>query len=234
MRNALVTGASKGIGKAIAEELCLNGFEVHICARNEEDLQIAKQEILERVENAKLFTYKVDLSNITERKDFAQQLLQKLPKLDVLINNAGTFVIGSTIDEPDGTLEHLMNTNLYSAYYITKYLIPLIKKSDSAHIINMCSIASKVAYPNGGSYSISKFALYGFTKVLREELKDKNIKVTAILPGATWSDSWKGVDLPQERLMSANDIAKVIINCISLSKSAVIEEIILRPQLGDL
>ncbi len=91
-----------------------------------------------------------------------------------------------------------------------------------------------MAYPNGGSYSISKFALLGFSKVLREELKSSGIKVTAVMPGATWSDSWSGAELPYERLMEAEDIAESILSIYKLGPSAVVEEIILRPQLGDL
>ena len=98
----------------------------------------------------------------------------------------------------------------------------------------MCSIASQIAYPNGGSYSISKFALLGFSKVLREEMKNKGVKVTSILPGATWSNSWAGVDLPESRLMQATDIANATWSATTMSPSAVVEEIILRPQLGDL
>jgi short-subunit dehydrogenase len=131
-------------------------------------------------------------------------------------------------------LESMIDGNLYSAYHLTRALIPTLLKSPTPHIFNMCSIASKIAYPNGGSYSISKFALLGFTKVLREELKDKGVKVTAILPGATWSNSWAGADLPHERIMEANDIAIAVWSAIQMSPSAVVEEIILRPQLGDL
>jgi short-subunit dehydrogenase len=90
------------------------------------------------------------------------------------------------------------------------------------------------AYPMGGSYSIAKFALLGFSKVLREELKPKGIKVTAIMPGATWSDSWQGVDLPYERLMQPSDIAQMVWSASQLSPAAVVEDIIIRPLLGDL
>ena len=91
-----------------------------------------------------------------------------------------------------------------------------------------------MAYPNGGSYSISKFALLGFSKVLREELKPKGIRVTSIMPGATWSASWDGVDLPEDRLAKATDIAEVTWSAYVLSPSAVMEDVIVRPQLGDL
>ena len=128
----------------------------------------------------------------------------------------------------------MINTNLYSAYHLTRQILPSMIKRKKGHIFNICSTASIYAYPNGGSYSISKFALYGMTKVLRKELEDKNIRVTAILPGATWSASWAGVDLPEERLMQADDVAKALWNAFSLSDNAVIEELLIRPQQGDI
>ena len=108
------------------------------------------------------------------------------------------------------------------------------EKKGKGHIFNMCSVASLMAYPNGGSYSISKYALLGFSKNLRLELKDKGIKVTGIMPGATWSASWEGVELPEERLMQASDIALAVWSATQMSPSAVVEDIVLRPQLGDL
>jgi short-subunit dehydrogenase len=104
----------------------------------------------------------------------------------------------------------------------------------NGHIFNMCSVASLMAYPNGGSYSISKFALLGFSKCLREEMKPFNIKVTSIMPGAVLTDSWAGVDIPEERFMRAEDVAKTIWTAYHLSDSAVIEEIVMRPQKGDI
>jgi short-subunit dehydrogenase len=98
----------------------------------------------------------------------------------------------------------------------------------------MCSIASIKAYPNGGSYAISKFALLGFSKVLREELKEFNIRVTAVLPGATRTASWDGVDLPEDRFMRAEDVAETVFSAYSISERSVVEEIIIRPQLGDI
>jgi short-subunit dehydrogenase len=104
----------------------------------------------------------------------------------------------------------------------------------AGHIFTVCSIASLAAYPSGGSYSISKFALLGFTKNLRRELQPKGIKVTAVIPGAAYTDSWKSSGVPEQRLMEAEDIAKAIYHATVLSPQAVVEEIIIRPQLGDL
>jgi NADP-dependent 3-hydroxy acid dehydrogenase YdfG len=98
----------------------------------------------------------------------------------------------------------------------------------------MSSIAALKAYPNGGAYSISKFALAGFSKNLREELKPHGIKVTTIYSGAVYTDSWKGSGVSEERIMEAADIAKVVYSAAHLTPQATIEEIVIRPQLGDL
>jgi short-subunit dehydrogenase len=128
----------------------------------------------------------------------------------------------------------MIETNLYSVYDLCRGLIPDMIVCRRGHIFNLCSIASIVAYPNGGSYSVSKFALYGLTKALREELKPYSIKVTALLPGATLTASWDGVNLPESRFIKASDIAQTIWSAYKLSDNAVIEEILIRPQLGDI
>ena len=158
---------------------------------------------------------------------------------DILVNNAGNFVGGNVYNEPAGSLEEMINTNLYSAYHLTRSLLPAMMNDrppgiTARHIFNICSIASLNAYPNGGAYSISKFALAGFSKNLRDELKPHGIKVTAVYPGAVMTDSWRGFDNSQGRIMEAHDIAAMILAASKLSPQAVVEDIILRPQLGDL
>jgi short-subunit dehydrogenase len=128
----------------------------------------------------------------------------------------------------------MITTNLYSAYHITRVFLPAMIQRKSGHIFNMCSIASVQAYANGGSYSISKFALLGFSKNLREELKPYHIKVTAVLPGAVYTDSWSGSGIDPERIMEASDVAEMVFTASRLSPQACVEDIILRPQLGDL
>ena len=131
-------------------------------------------------------------------------------------------------------MEFMLNTNLMSAYHLTRAVQNEISTTTKAYIFNMCSIAGLHAYHNGGAYSVSKFALNGFTKNLREELKEKQIRVSAIHPGATMSDSWAGSDISPDRIMEAQDIAIAIWSAYSMSAKAVVEDIILRPQLGDL
>jgi short-subunit dehydrogenase len=234
MGRAVITGATKGIGRAIAFKLVEEGYDVALCARSKQDLEDTRQALRELRPGAEVLIRSVDMGISREVLDFGAMITEHWPHIDVLVNNAGIFIPGKVSEEPEGTLENMMAVNVYSAYHLTRSLLPALGRADSAHIFNMCSIASTTAYPNGGSYSISKFALLGFSKVLREELKPRNIKVTSLLPGATWSDSWRGVDLPEDRLMQAQDIAIAVWSALQMSPSAVVEEIILRPQLGDL
>lgn len=239
--NIIITGATKGIGLAIAHKFASEGFNIAVNSRNGDDLKNMKKEFAEKYPEVEVLTKKTDMSKKSQVLSFAKFVLSKWKTIDILVNNAGVFLPGEIHKEEDGTLESQINTNLYSAYHMTRALLPAMlkrrisKKSKSkGHIFNMCSIASQIAYPNGGSYSISKFALLGFSKVLREEMKDKGIRVTSILPGATWSNSWKGVDLPESRLMHANDIAIAVWGAWQMSDAAVLEELVVRPQLGDL
>jgi NADP-dependent 3-hydroxy acid dehydrogenase YdfG len=109
-----------------------------------------------------------------------------------------------------------------------------MKERRSGHIFNMCSIASLDAYDNGGAYSISKFALYGFSKNLRKEMMPHGVRVTSILPGAVMTDSWEGFDNSKKRIMEARDIARMVYAASRLSPNACPEEILIRPQEGDL
>jgi short-subunit dehydrogenase len=233
-KTAVITGATKGLGRALAEVFAGHGFDLCVCARTESDLQVMQADWNTRFPNVQLHIFQADLGKKSETQEFAAFVKTTWPRVDVLINNAGIYIGGLVSEEREGTLETLLETNLYSAYHLTRALLPAILPHRAGHIFNMCSVASFMAYPNGGSYSISKFALLGFSKVLREEMKPHGIKVTSIMPGAAWSDSWRGVELPEERLMQASDVAKAVWGCYDLSPAAVVEELILRPQLGDL
>lgn len=233
-KKALVTGSTKGLGLAIAQQLAGAGYDVFLGGRNEEELRAVAAQLDKDNAGTRAAYATADLSNKSSVIQYALAVQKWSSHLDVLVNNAGIYLPGDVTTEADGQLEKLIETNLYSAYHLTRQLLPAIRKSKEAHIINMCSIASLDAYPGGGSYSISKFALLGFNKALRLELMQEGIKVSAILPGAAWSDSWKGVDLPYERLMQSDDVARAVMACLAMSPSACVEELILRPQLGDL
>jgi short-subunit dehydrogenase len=230
----VVTGGTKGIGRAILEKFAANGFDVVTCSRNEKELIELETDFRKGFPAVKVFTKKVDMAEKIQVNVFTDFINSLSRPVDVLVNNAGYFIPGEISTEPDGTLESMINANLYSAYYSTRGLASSMKGKKDGHIFNICSIASIKAYANGGSYAISKFAMLGFSKCLREELKTFNIRVTAVMPGATKTRSWEGADLPDERFMKIEDIAETIYAAWTLSKRSVVEEIIIRPQLGDI
>lgn len=231
--NIIVTGASKGIGKAIAARFASEGNTLLLCSRGQKSLYDTVNELQTAYPNSVIKGMSCDMANQQEVIAFAEWCI-KQGTPSILVNNAGQFLPGSIHEEAEGILEQMIQTNLYSAYYLTRALLPTMIQKGSGHIFNICSIASLNAYANGGSYSISKFALLGFSKNLREELKPKGIKVTAVMPGATLSASWDGFDIDPNRIMEVNDVAEMIVAAAKLSPMAVVEDIVMRPQLGDL
>jgi NADP-dependent 3-hydroxy acid dehydrogenase YdfG len=231
--NAIITGASKGIGKAIAQKLVKENVNIAFCGRNQKDIWDTAKSCNE-INRVKIYHQTADLSLPHDCTDFIKNAITQLGKIDLLINNAGAYIPGSIHDEADGVLTQLMATNLYSAYNVTRACLPTMMAHKSGHIFNICSIAGTQPYANGGSYSISKFAMVGFSKNLREEMKPHGIKVTTVNPGATMSDSWAGSNIDPKRIMEATDIADAIWGIYNLAAQTVVEEIVMRPMLGDL
>ncbi|MBK7559924.1 MAG: SDR family oxidoreductase [Chitinophagaceae bacterium] len=234
--NIVITGASKGLGKAMAVEFAQDkqGHHFFLCARHAAELEQTGKELQGRFPRTAIHTKTCDVGDKSSIREFATWINNLTGNIDILINNAGIYLPGSAYGEADGNLEKLMEVNTYSAYHLTRLLLPVMVAAKKGHIFNICSIASLNAYPNGGAYGISKYAMYGFSKNLREEMKPHGIKVTHVLPGAAFTDSWSGSDIDPKRIMEAADIAKMVYAAAHLSPQACVEEIILRPQLGDL
>lgn len=232
--NIVITGASKGIGKAIAEKFSASGYSLFLCARNEESLAAVSRQISENHPHIDVNFKTCDVSKKAEVQTFANWIIETGKPIDVLVNNAGTYLPGNVHEEEDGVLEQLMETNVYSAYYLSRYLLPGMMSRRSGHIFNMCSIASRQAYQNGGSYSITKHALAGLSANLRHEMKSYGVKVTSVFPGAAYTASWEASGVSPDRIMKASDIAELVFTAAHLSRQACVEEIVIRPQLGDL
>jgi short-subunit dehydrogenase len=237
--NIIITGASKGLGRAIAEKFAANGHHLFLCSRNETALYQSMAELQTKYPLLTIRAKAQDLSIVDQTMAFGKWVLDLGISIDILINNAGSFLPGNIYDEEEGSLEKMMAVNLFSAYHLTRVLLPTMLRQNPSrglrgHIFNMCSIAGLQAYPNGGSYSISKFALSGFSKNLREEMKPYGIKVTGVYPGAVFTDSWAGSGVNPERIMEPEDVASMIYAAAVLSPQATVEDIVLRPQKGDL
>ncbi|HWB26978.1 MAG TPA: SDR family oxidoreductase [Chitinophagaceae bacterium] len=229
----VITGASKGIGKAVAKKFATYGHTLALCARNIQPLQAASGELKAAHPQCTIYTRAVDISIKEDVIDFGKWILSEVGTPGVIINNAAYFINSSIHDEEDGLLEKMLTTNLNGAYHLTRTLLPPMVNSRQGHIFNICSIASFRGNANGGSYSISKFALAGLTKNLREELKPHNIKVTGVYPGSVYTDSWEGSGVQPQSIIQASDIAELIYTASQLSAQACVEDIIIRPLEGE-
>lgn len=224
---AVITGATRGVGKALAIMLAQEGCGLTLCSRNLSDLEELKLE-LETNFNIPIFIYQADLSIKEDALLFSKTIIEKFNKIDVLVNNIGKYNIGKLTDN-DSDLELMLNTNLNSAYYITKHIAANMGNNNSGHIFNICSVLSFSPRVDAATYTISKHALKGFNDVLREEMREHNVKVTAIYPGSINTSSWEGIIAPKEKFVQPKDIAETVKTCLHISKNANIEEIVIKP-----
>jgi len=229
----IVTGGTKGIGRAIINLFVDKGFEVVTCARSKADLELLRERIALEHNGARIHVMDCDLSQKKEIDSFVSYCQSHAANLKILVNNAGMFIPGQIHSEPEGTYEKIMATNVTSVYHISRGLINNLI-ANQGHLFNICSTASIVPYVNGGSYCISKYALLAMTRILREEMKDKHVRVTAVLPGATYTSSWEGTGHSEDRFIKPADVAHAIWASYAVSPQTVIEELLIRPQLGDI
>ena len=229
----VITGGSKGIGRALIEVFAKEGKNIASCSRSTDSLLAMKKEV-EAAHGVKVYVQTADLSVEEDTQTFIDFVKRIGEPIEALVNNTGVFLPGSIHEEPAGNLRKMIDTNLYSAYDVTRGLISNMMERKAGHIFNICSIASIVAYANGGSYAISKHAMLGFSKCLREEMKSFGVRVTSVMPGATYTNSWEGSGIEPARMSSSEDIAEAVLMCWKLSDRSVVEDLVIRPQLGDL
>lgn len=224
---AVISGATKGVGKALAIALAKEGFSLALNARNKNDLEQLQSELL-RNYSSNVFIYVGDLSDKNSALDFSTKVLSEFKNIDVLINNVGKYDLDKITD--DGVdLDDMMKTNLNSAYYLTKHLSINMCKNGKGHIFNICSVLSLMPRSTAATYTISKHALKGFNDVLREEMREYGVKVTAIYPGSINTSSWEGIVAPKELFVQPDDIVNIVKTCLDTSKNANIEEIVIKP-----
>lgn len=229
----LITGASQGIGEAIALEFSRHpSAKLALVARNKDRLQSVCQNVRKNGAVAEIFV--CDVTQPGQVEEMVADVQCSLGTPDVLINNAGSFVPNSFLDYCYEDFERMYTANLRSVFLVTKGFLPKMVERKSGQIFNMGSIAGLQGYPGGTGYCAAKFGVTGLTKVLREEMKEHGIKVTLVAPGPTFSPSWDGSGVPEERMMPAEDIARLIYQVTLLSERTVTEELVLNPQKGPL
>ena len=233
-KSIIITGATRGIGLAILRKFLSAGFDAAFCGTNPERVAAVYNALKEEFPKVNIAGFAACLENKEEAIGFSQKALDFLGGCTVLVNNAGTFMPGSVLNEDEGIFEKLWQVNVSSAYHVSRSVVPKMSNNQRSHVFNMCSIASIIAYPNGGSYCISKFALLGLSKLLREELKTRGICVTAVMPGATLTDSWANSGLPESRFVKPENISELMFNAWLCNENACTEEILIRPIEGDI
>lgn len=226
-KTAIITGATKGIGKAIAYKLLVEGYDIAICARTIEDLEQLKKGWELEFPQQTIIVYAADFELQNDVQSFAKAALQQFSKIDVLINNAGIYLPGTVLSENEGQLRQQFEVNVFAADTLCKIVAPLMQNQGCGHIINICSIASLHAYAGGSSYSISKYALLGLSDNYRMALKPFGVKVTAICPGPTMSQSWEGSGVEESKLIAANSIADAVYCCLQLDINACVDRMVI-------
>jgi NADP-dependent 3-hydroxy acid dehydrogenase YdfG len=230
----LITGASQGIGAAIAKVFAreLTGVRLALVARNTQNLQVVARACAKLGATAESFA--CDVADETAVAAMAAAVIKRFGTVDVLINNAGKFTAAPFTAMSVADFDQLVAANLRSVFLVSRAFVPAMVKRGRGDVFNMSSIAGLIAYPGGAGYCAAKFGVIGLSKVMRAELKDKGVRVCCVCPGATFSPSWTGSGVPAERMMPAADVARAFLDIYRLSRRTVVEEIVLRPQLGDL
>jgi len=231
----VITGASQGIGAAIAEVFAeAYGDEVRLAliARSEDKLAAVAERCRSSAAVAEVFP--CDVTDDAAVAAMAEAVQSTLKTPDVLINNAGAFIPGSFSETSSEPFRNQIAVNLTRAFLVTRAFLGRLMEAGSGDLMFMVSVAAVRGYPGGVAYCAAKHGMLGLARALREEVKDHGIRVMSLLPGATRTASWDGTELPDERFIGPQDVAQAVLNAHRLSSRAVVEEIIIRPQLGDI
>jgi len=227
----VVTGASQGIGKAIAERFADEGVRIALWSRTESKLEAVAKRCREK--GAEALVCPCDVTNDEDVENAADAVLSEWGAPDVLVNNAGAFTPAPIDETSADAFRSQVDVNLNAPYVVTKQFLSPMREAGSGHLFFMGSIASITAYPGSVAYCAAKHGLLGLARVVREETKEDALRVTTVMPGATRTPSWDGTELPDERFMAPDDVAEAVYDAFHLSPRTVVEEILLRPQEGD-
>ncbi len=225
---AVITGGTKGIGRAIAESLLKAGAKVFVCARDKAEIKRALEEL------SALGDADGGICDV-QSEEQVKMMLNEAERIyggvDVLINNAGIGIIGKTVEEMSGDeFRQTLETNLFGVFYACHHSIPIMKWRGGGYIINISSLAGQNAHPKMAAYNASKFGLNGFSEALMQEVREHNIKVTAICPGSV--NTYFGGDEPSEEQswqLQPEDIAQTVLDLLRMNDRALPSKIEIRP-----
>jgi NAD(P)-dependent dehydrogenase (short-subunit alcohol dehydrogenase family) len=232
-KTALITGASRGIGFAVAQGLANEGCNLVLAGRNQSTLSKAAKEL----ERSKISVLPVvcDVRRPLEVEQLLAAVKSRFRRFDILINNAGAAHPNLSVEKlPVDSWMEVIETNLTSMFLVTQAALPLMKRGGA--IVNNLSIAAKRVFPGLSAYNASKHGALGFTNTLREELRGQGIRVIALLPGATdtaiWQTFWP--DAPRKKMMSPKTVAEAVVNALVVANDSTMEELTILPSAGTL
>jgi short-subunit dehydrogenase len=229
----LITGASQGIGAAIARAFAAEpDMRLMLVSRDASRLREVGNQCRDKGAQTRFFS--ADLTRDRDVADLVTTVLDTIGVPDVLVNNAGQFLPGSISEMKPDDFRDQIAVNLTSAFLVTHAFLPAMMAEGHGHIFFMASVASIKGYPRGAAYCAAKHGVLGLARALREETREHGVRVTSMIPGATNTASWEGLDLPASRFIPPEDVARTMVDIYKLSDRSVVEEILIRPQLGDL
>ena len=230
----VITGASQGIGAAIARAFAaeIKGVRLALVARSADRLARVARECADLGGTPGVFPCDVtDEAAVTKMEAAVRR---RFGAADVLINNAGKYAGGPFLSTTAAEFDRMLSANLRSLFLVSRAFARAMVRRRRGDIFNMGSIAGITAMPGAPAYVAAKFGVAGLSKAMRAEFKDKGVRVCCVHPGATVSPSWKGSGVPEKRMMPAQDVASAFVALYRMTRRTVVEEIVLRPQLGDL
>jgi len=226
-----ITGASSGIGKAAAKEFASVGCNIFASSRRVNELEKLKKEI----GSSQVDIYPCNVASQTNVNQTFKKITAEFP-INCLVNNAGITSFKSAEENSIKEINDIINSNLLGSIYTIKAVLPFMKKNGGGTIINVLSFAVKKTFINSSAYTASKMGLEGYTNVLREEVRNYNIRVLNIIPGATETPMW-GRDVREKegsRMMNTESIARIMVSAFLHKDNVVTEEIVVRPISGDI
>jgi 3-oxoacyl-[acyl-carrier protein] reductase len=231
--NVWVTGASKGIGKSISEALLRENHKVAVSARSRDLLDALS---VDTVDSGSVFRVPLDVTSPADVDAAARLINEKFGSIDVLVNNAGVTRFATIQDTSVDVLNEIIDTNLKGTFHAVKSVLPFMLERKSGWIVNIISVTAHRTFTKSGAYAASKAGALAFSNVLREEVRKDGIKVTAVVPGATETEMWPA-EIRQRhggRMMRPDDIGKIIASILKTPENCMLEEVTVRPILGDL
>ncbi len=234
MKNALITGATKGMGRAIAFAFAKQGLNLAICSRNIKDLEQIKAELQSINQQISIITVQADASKKDQLLNFAQKAEAELGQINVIVNNVGIYQPTSIMDDAEDTFDLLMNANLRPAYELYRYFGKKLAAAKDGHIFNICSIAAITPVIEAGTYTVTKAATLSLSNIMRLEMQQYGVKVTSVIPGSTLTSSWDGMQVDANKMVLPDDIASAVIAIYNMSAGANVNEITITPVFGQI